>query len=286
MTKIFIAEIAISHSIPPPLARIRSMKPQGEKIAVLTSYDASFTTRIEQAGTDVILVGDSLGGVIHGEATTLSVTMDDMLYHLRHVAHARQQTLLIGDMPYHSYENKKMALTNAQRFIEIGADMVKLEGAGLGTGSISESIEHIINNGIPICGHLGLLPQSVEEIGGYKIQGREQAAAEKMIAEAKHLESIGVDMIVLECIPSTLGKKISKAISIPTIGIGAGVDCDGQVLVLYDLLGITPGKLPKFVKDFLTTATVDKNENLIVNAIKDFVVAVKENRFPTAEQSY
>ncbi|VAW93288.1 3-methyl-2-oxobutanoate hydroxymethyltransferase [hydrothermal vent metagenome] len=262
------------------------MKQQGEKIAVLTSYDASFTTRIEQAGVDVILVGDSLGGVIHGQATTLSVTMGDMLYHMRHVAHARQQTLLISDMPYHSYENKQAALENAKRLMDAGADMVKLEGAGLGAGSISESIDYIIKNDIPVCGHLGLLPQSVEELGGYKVQGREQAAAEQMLADAKHLESIGVDMIVLECIPAALGKIISKAITIPTIGIGAGVDCDGQVLVLYDLLGITPGKLPKFVKDFLATATAASNENLIVNAIKDFVVAVKESRFPMVEQSY
>jgi len=262
------------------------MKSQGEKIAVLTSYDASFTTRIEQAGADVILVGDSLGGVIHGQATTLSVTMDDMLYHMRHVAHAREQTLLIGDMPYHSYENKQMALENAKRLMDAGADMVKLEGAGMGAGSVAESIEHIIKNNIPVCGHLGLLPQSVEELGGYKVQGREQAAAEKMLADAKHLESIGVDMIVLECIPAALGKTISKAINIATIGIGAGVECDGQVLVLYDLLGITPGKLPKFVKNFLATASAENNENLIVNAIKDFVIAVKQNQFPTAEQSY
>jgi len=262
------------------------MKPHGEKIAVLTSYDASFTTRIEEAGADVILVGDSLGGVIHGQATTLSVTMEDMLYHMHHVAYARQQTLLIGDMPYHSYQEKRLALENAKRFIAAGADMVKLEGAGSGVGSISESIEYIINNGIPVCGHLGLLPQSVEELGGYKVQGRDQAAADQMITDAKHLESIGVDMIVLECIPGHLGKAISTSISIPTIGIGAGVDCDGQVLVLYDLLGITPGKLPKFVKNFLATASANIDENLIVTAIKDYVVAVKNNSFPTLDESY
>lgn len=269
-----------------PLSRIRSMKPQGEKVVVLTSYDASFTTRIEQAGVDVILVGDSLGGVIHGQATTLSVTMDDMLYHMRHVAHARKDTLLIGDMPYHSYQEKRSALENANRLMKAGADMVKLEGAGSGAGSISEFIEHIINSGIPVCGHLGLLPQSVEELGGYKVQGREQAAADQMISDAKHLESIGVDMIVLECIPADLGKAISAAISIPTIGIGAGVDCDGQVLVLYDLLGITPGKLPKFVKNFLATASAKGDDNLIVNAIKDYVSAVKNSTFPTATESY
>ena len=262
------------------------MKSQSEKIAVLTSYDASFTTRIEQAGADVILVGDSLGGVIHGQQTTLSVTMDDMLYHTRHVAYARRHVLLIGDMPYHSYQNPDQALENARRFIDAGADMVKLEGAGQGAGSVSESIEHIINNAIPVCGHLGLLPQSVEELGGYKVQGREQAAQEQMISDAKHLESIGVDMIVLECIPSALGKAISKSVSSPTIGIGAGVDCDGQVLVLYDLLGITPGKLPRFVKNFLAEASAKEDENLIVNAIKDFVGAVKQGSFPGSEHSY
>ncbi len=261
------------------------MKQQSEKIAILTSYDASFTSRIEQAGADVILVGDSLGGVIHGHADTLSVTMDDMLYHMRHVVTARQDILLIGDMPYHSYQNINQALENAKRFIDVGADMVKLEGAGRGANSISESIEHIIENGIPVCGHLGLLPQSVEELGGYKVQGREQAAKEQMINDAKHLESIGVDMIVLECIPSDLGKAISEAIAIPTIGIGAGVDCDGQVLVLYDLLGITPGKLPRFVRNFLTAATA-ADDNLIVSAIKTFVTDVKQSKFPTAEHSY
>jgi len=268
------------------LTRIREMKAHGEKIAVLTSYDASFTARIEQAGADVILVGDSLGGVIHGSTNTLSVTMEDMLYHMKHVASARQNTLLIGDLPYHSYQTPSLALENSKRLISAGADMVKLEGAGLGEGSISESIEHIIKNDIPVCGHLGLLPQSVEELGGYKVQGREQAAAEKMIADAKHLESIGVDMIVLECIPSELGKTISSSISIPTIGIGAGIDCDGQVLVLYDLLGITPGKHPKFVKNFLSVASAKPDDNLIVSAIKTFVDDVKQSKFPTSDQSY
>lgn len=251
---------------------------------MLTCYDASFTTRLEQAGVDVILVGDSLGGVIHGQSTTLSVSMDDMQYHMRHVARARKQAPLICDMPYHSYTNKQQALDNAKRLVDAGADMVKLEGAGNGVGSVAEAIEHIINNGIPVCGHLGLLPQSVEELGGYKVQGREQSAADKMLADAKQLEAIGVALIVLECIPAALGKTISEALAIPTIGIGAGVDCDGQVLVLYDLLGITPGKLPRFVKNFLTSA--DKDNNLIVNAIKNYVAEVKQKKFPAAEHCY
>jgi len=262
------------------------MKQQGEKIVVVTSYDASFTTRIEQAGIDVILVGDSLGTVIHGQPTTLSVTMDNMLYHMQHVSAARENALLICDMPYHSYQNKESALENAQRLVDVGADMVKLEGAGSGAGSISESIGYIIKNGIPVCGHLGLLPQSVEELGGYKVQGKEQAAAEKMLLEARQLESMGVDMIVLECIPADLAKRISNAISIPTIGIGAGADCDGQVLVLYDLLGITPGKLPRFVKNFLATAKSPETENIIVTALKDFAGAVKQKKFPMTEHSY
>ena len=268
------------------LSRIRDMKSQSEKIAVLTSYDASFTRRMEQAGIDVILVGDSLGGVIHGQTDTLSVTMEDMLYHTRHVAFAREKALLISDMPYQSYLNSKQALDNAKQLVDAGADMVKLEGAGLGGGSVSEVIETITSSSIPVCGHLGLLPQSVKELGGYKVQGRNDDAANTMIDDAKHLESIGVDMIVLECIPSSLAKKISESISIPTIGIGAGVDCDGQVLVLYDLLGITPGKLPRFVKTYLSQKLLNSDKNLIVNSIEQYVSEVKQGLFPDAEHSY
>jgi len=263
------------------------MKSKSEKIAVLTSYDASFTRRIEQAEVDAILIGDSLGTVIHGSAKTTSVTMNDMLYHVRHVASGREKALLIADMPFQSYQTPSQAVENAARLIEAGADMVKLEGAGLGSGSVSESIEQIIKSDIPVCGHLGLLPQSVDKLGGYKVQGRDKAAADIMLTEAKHLEAIGVDLIVLECIPSELGKRISQSISIPTIGIGAGVDCDGQVLVLYDLLGITPGKLPRFVKDFLTTATPGEgDENLIVKALKNYVSEVKQKQFPSAQHGY
>ena len=263
------------------------MKTQSEKIAVLTSYDASFTRRIEQAAVDVILIGDSLGTVIHGSAKTTSVTMNDMLYHVRHVARAREKVLLIADMPFQSYQTPSQAVENATLLIEAGADMVKLEGAGLGAGSVSESIEQVIKSDIPVCGHLGLLPQSVDKLGGYKVQGRDKDAADIMLTEAKHLEAIGVDLIVLECIPSELGKIISQSILIPTIGIGAGVDCDGQVLVLYDLLGITPGKLPRFVKNFLTTVTPgDEDENLIVNALKNYVSEVKQKQFPSALHGY
>ena len=270
------------------------MKSQSEKIAVLTSYDASFTTRIEEAGADVILVGDSLGGVIQGKTDTLSVTMDDVAYHLKHVATARTNSLLIADMPYHTYITIPQAIENAKRLIDAGADMVKLEGVHDNTDikssdnadKISASIEKIIQKGIPVCGHLGLLPQSVNELGGYKVQGKEVAAREQMLSDAKLLESLGVDMIVLECIPSDLAKTLSSAISIPTIGIGAGIDCDGQVLVLYDLLGITPGKLPRFVKNYLSDDLSSKNDNKIVNAISNFVSDVKQGKFPGPEHSY
>ncbi len=259
---------------------LRAMKPAGEKIAVLTAYDASMTKHLEAAGIDVILVGDSLGMVVQGHDSTLPVTVDDMIYHCRMVARARERALLVVDMPYHSYTTADTARANARRLVdEGGADMVKLEGAG----PVLDAIDAILADGIPVCGHLGLLPQSIEELGGYKVQGREQAAADKMVADARALEDAGVSMVVLECIPSALGKRISEALSIPTIGIGAGPDCDGQVLVLYDLLGLTPGKRPKFSKDFLAETGKGKG---ITAAIRAYVEAVKSGEFPGPEHGF
>ncbi len=259
---------------------VAEMKKAGEKITVLTAYDASMTQHLEAAGVEVILVGDSLGMVVQGHDSTLPVSVDDMIYHCRMVARARTHALLIVDMPYHSYTCADDARTNAQRLMQEGsADMVKLEGAG----AVVEAIKAIIAEGIPVCGHLGLLPQSIEELGGYKVQGREQAAAEKMLADALELQLAGVSMLVLECIPSTLGKRISEAVSIPTIGIGAGADCDGQVLVLYDLLGLTPGKRPKFSKDFLSEMEKGKG---ITEAVSAYVEAVKKGTFPAPEHGF
>ena len=258
---------------------IRGMKQAGEKIAVLTSYDASMTAQCEQAGIDVLLVGDSLGMVIQGHDSTLPVTIQDMVYHTRHVARVRQRALLIIDMPYKSYTDNQTALESARQLIDAGGDMVKLEGGE----RILEVVMHLIKNGIAVCGHLGLLPQSVEELGGYKVQGREQAAADKMLDDALKLQQAGVDMIVLECIPATLAKRITDSINIPTIGIGAGADCDGQVLVIYDLLGITPGKRPRFTKDFVAEQPQGKG---ISDAIKAYVSAVKDGSFPTIEHSF
>lgn len=259
---------------------VMKMKSAGEKITMLTAYDASMTQHLEAAGVEAILVGDSLGMVVQGHDSTLPVTVDDMIYHCRMVARARTRALLIVDMPYHSYTSAEEARTNARRLMdEGGADMVKLEGAG----AVLEAIKAIIAQGIPVCGHLGLLPQSIEELGGYKVQGREQAAADKILADALELQSAGIKMLVLECIPSLLGQRISEALTIPVIGIGAGAQCDGQVLVLYDLLGLTPGKRPKFSKDFLSEMGEGKG---ITDAIRAYVKAVKSSEFPAPEHGF
>ena len=259
---------------------LRELKKHNEKITVLTAYDASFTKHLEQAGVEVILVGDSLGMVVQGHDSTIPVTVEDMVYHTAMVARAREKALLIADLPYHSYLNKDDALINAKRLIdEAGADMVKFEGGG----EFVAIAEHLINNNIPVCGHLGLLPQSVIELGGYKVQGREQNAADIIVKDAQALQSVGVEIIVLECIPQSLAKRITLEVDIITIGIGAGVDCNGQVLVLYDLLGITPGKRPKFSKDFLAELTGEKSISL---AIEAYVQAVKKLKFPTEAHSF
>ena len=235
---------------------LRELKNRHEKITVLTAYDASFTKHLEQAEVEVILVGDSLGMVMQGHDSTIPVTVDDMVYHTKMVSRAREKALLIADLPYHSYLSKEDALKNARRLTDdAGADMVKLEGGG----EFVAVADYIVKNGIPVCGHLGLLPQSVIELGGYKVQGREQEAADNIVEDAKALLNVGVEIVVLECIPQQLAKRITDEVDIITIDIGAGVDCSGQVLVLYDLLGITPGKRPKFSKDFLAELNGNKS---------------------------
>lgn len=260
-------------------AVLREMKQRGEKIAVLTAYDASFTVHLEQAGVDVILVGDSLGMVLQGHDSTLPVSMQDMVYHTGMVARGIQRSYLVADLPYHSYENAQQAEASARLLMAAGAEMVKLEGGQ----KILGIVQHLITQGIPVCGHLGLLPQSVEELGGYKVQGREASAAEQMLKDARALEQAGVGMVVLECIPAELATRISQSLEIPTIGIGAGVDCDGQVLVLYDLLGITPGKRPRFSRDFLSRLPEGKG---ITAAIQSYVKEVRQGRFPSEEETF
>lgn len=260
---------------PITLTRLREMKRVGEKIACLTCYDASFATILQSAGVEVLLVGDSLGMVIQGHDSTLPVTVADMIYHTRCVRRASGSSLVIADMPFMSYASPAQALGNAARLMqEGGAHMVKLEGAQ--TAAVRELGHH----SIPVCAHLGLLPQSVHKLGGYRVQGRDEAAAERILAQALELQTAGADLLVLESVPSTLAARITERLAIPVIGIGAGVACDGQVLVLYDMLGITPGKRPRFSKDFL------EGRESIATAVQDYVQAVKEGSFPGLEQSF
>ncbi|MDG2395941.1 3-methyl-2-oxobutanoate hydroxymethyltransferase [Candidatus Thioglobus sp.] len=258
------------------LSELKIFKQTGEKITCLTAYDASFAQLFDECGVDTILVGDSLGNVIQGGENTLSVTMEDMIYHTQSVAKGIQDSLLIADMPYQSYTNAEQTLVNAQRLINAGAQMVKFEGGR----EHKNSFEILQVNNIPVCGHLGLQPQSVIEMGGYKIQGKDEVGAKRIIDDALALEAWGVQVLVLECVPASLAKQISQMLSIPTIGIGAGVDCDGQVLVSYDMLGINTGYMPKFVKNFL------KDNGDIKGAITAFISAIKIQEFPTDQHSY
>ncbi|SEV98763.1 3-methyl-2-oxobutanoate hydroxymethyltransferase [Luteibacter sp. 329MFSha] len=256
---------------------LKAMKADGRKIVMLTAYDASFAAQLEAAGVDVALVGDSLGMVVQGRSSTLPVTVGDMVYHTAAAARGLSATLLVADLPFMSDRDVPSALAAATRLVaEGGAAMVKIEGAG----RICEVISALAERDIPVCAHLGLTPQSVNKFGGYKVQGKTQEAAEKLLADAKAVEAAGADLLVLECVPSALAARITAELSIPTIGIGAGVDCDGQVLVVYDLLGLTPGKRPKFSKDFLA------GRDSIQGAIGAYVGDVREKRFPAAEHSF
>ncbi len=259
------------------ISKLEDMKKRGEKIAVLTAYDASFSRLCNEAGVDVILVGDSLGNVILGFDSTVPVTMSDMLHHTRAVARTNSNALLIGDLPYMSYATVEDALHNATALMQAGAHMVKLEG---GTW-LADTVKRLSDCGVPVCAHLGLTPQSVDALGGYKVQGREPDAARKMRDDAKALQHAGARMLVLECVPAALAKQISEEVAMPVIGIGAGIDCDGQVLVLQDMLAITPGKRPKFSHDFMTG-----QHGGIGAALHAYVQAVKNKAFPGPEHTF
>jgi 3-methyl-2-oxobutanoate hydroxymethyltransferase len=253
------------------------MKIAKEKIISLTAYDASFATVLDEAGVEIILVGDSLGMVLHGQDSTLNVTMEDMIYHTRQVVTGSKRTMIVGDMPYKSYLDPAQALENARRLVEEGgADVVKLER---GDGNVCEIIRHIVSHDIPVCAHLGLTPQSVEELGGYKVQGRDPAVAKQIKQDALAVQEAGATLLVLECVPSVLAAKITAALGIPVIGIGAGADCDGQVLVIYDILGIS-GRQPKLSKNFL------EESSSIQDAVKSYVTAVKSGDFPATEHQF
>ncbi len=259
------------------LSTLRRMKQEGEKIAVLTAYDASFARRIEDAGVEVLLVGDSLGNVVQGRDSTVPVSVDEMVYHTKIVTNGSERAFIIADMPFLSYATPELAIATAARLMkEGGAQMVKLEGGVV----MVETVRQLSALSVPVCAHLGLLPQSVHKVGGYKIQGREASDAEVILADARALEEAGADMLVLECVPQTLAKQISEAVSMPVIGIGAGPGTDGQVLVLYDMLGITPGKRPSFVHDFLgDSGSVEK-------ALAAYVEQVKNGTFPSPSHSF
>jgi 3-methyl-2-oxobutanoate hydroxymethyltransferase len=256
---------------------LRSMKQTREKIACLTAYDASFATLLDDSGIDVQLVGDTLGMVIQGRDSTVPVSMDDMVYHAAAVARGRRRALLMVDMPFMSYATPQQAVVNAARLMQEGeAHMVKLECGSLQT----ETVGQLTARGIPVCAHLGLQPQSVHRLGGYRVQGRDAAAARAMLQDALALQAAGADVLLLECVPMGLAAEITQAVDIPVIGIGAGPDCDGQVLVLYDMLGITPGRRPKFAKDFMAGG-VD-----IRAAVAGYVEAVKNGAFPAPEHGF
>lgn len=259
------------------LSTLRRMKQEGEKIAVLTAYDASFARRIEEAGVEVLLVGDSLGNVIQGRDSTVPVSVDEMVYHTQLVRNGSERAFIVADMPFLSYATAEIAIATSARLMkEGGAQMVKLEGGAV----MVETVRKLTSLSIPVCAHLGLLPQSVHKVGGYKIQGRDARDAEAILADARALDEAGADMLVLECVPQALARQISEAVSMPVIGIGAGAGTDGQVLVLYDMLGITPGKPPSFVHNFLADGgSVEK-------ALAAYVAQVKQTTFPGPEHSF
>jgi 3-methyl-2-oxobutanoate hydroxymethyltransferase len=257
---------------------LRVAKRDGRKLVMLTAYDAGFAAALDSAGVDIVLVGDSLGMVVQGKPSTIPVTLADMVYHTACVARGLRSALLVADMPFQSYPTPERALDSAAALLaQGGATMVKLEGAG----HVLDSIRFLVDRDIPVCAHLGLTPQSVMKLGGYSVQGREATAAQHLFDDALAVEAAGAELLVLECVPSALAKRISAALQIPTIGIGAGAGCDGQVLVLHDMLGLASGhRRPRFVKDFLAEG------GSVVGAVRAFAAAVRDGSFPDAEHSY
>lgn len=255
---------------------IRNMKSKGEKIVSLTAYDASFARVIDEQGVDVILVGDSLGMVMQGHDSTVPVTVDDMVYHTKSVVPQCKRALVMADLPFMSYTNPDQAIKNAARLMQEGqAHIVKLEG---GEAQL-DTVRYMTRHGVPVCAHLGLTPQTVHKLGGYRVQGREETVAKQMLSDALALQDAGADAIVLECVPVDLAEQLTQKLAIPTIGIGAGRACDGQILVLQDMIGIS-SLAPKFTANFL-----QEGRN-IPEAIAAYVKAVRDGSFPTDEQCF
>ena len=261
---------------PVTLSSLQRLRQQGEKIAVLTAYDAGFARLAEQAGVDVVLVGDSLGMVVQGHASTLPVRLAEMSYHTRCVARAVRRALIVADMPFASFQQSPpQAYAAAARLMAAGANVVKLEGGAV----MLETVRFLVERGIPVCAHLGLLPQSVNQLGGYKVQARDASGASQLLSDARALEQAGAGLLVLESIPAALGKQVTETLRIPTIGIGAGPDCSGQVLVMHDVLGVYP-EPPRFSKNFMAEG------GSIQGAFRAYVAAVKSGAFPGPKHSF
>ena len=258
------------------VSRLAKMKQDNEKITCITAYDASFAAIFDQAGIQVLLVGDSLGMVLQGHESTLPVTVDDIKYHTKSVASTTASALIVADLPFMSYSTPEQSYKNAATLMRAGANMVKLEGGQW----LLESVQGLVERGIPVCGHLGLTPQSVNVFGGYKVQGREEEQAEQLVNEALQLEKAGIQLLVLECVPVQLAARVTKALQIPVIGIGAGSETDGQILVMHDAFGISAGFCPKFSKNFL----IETGD--IRRAVALYKEQVENGAFPSAEHSF
>ena len=259
------------------LTQLQKMRDSGEKIAMLSSYDASFATLCDEAGAEILLVGDSLGMVVQGRDSTLPVTLEDIEYHTRCVVRGAKRPVIVGDLPFGSYQiSPGQAYESAARLMAAGAHIVKLEGGAV----MAETVQFLTSRGIPVMGHIGLTPQAVHQLGGFRVQGKGEDGGGRMIEEARELEQAGASSLVIECVPAALGKKITAALSIPTIGIGAGSDCSGQILILHDMLDIYPGKKAKFVKNFMADA------GSVRDALAAFVREVKAETFPAPEHCF
>jgi 3-methyl-2-oxobutanoate hydroxymethyltransferase len=253
-----------------------NMKSASEKIAMLTCYDASFASLMDRCGVDMVLVGDSLGNVLQGHSTTLPVTLADIAYHTASVARGNQSALVAADMPFGTYATPQSAFDNAVKLMQAGAHMVKLEGGAW----LVDTVKFLTERGIPVFAHLGLTPQSVHRLGGFKVQGKKAEDAELLKADALALQTAGASLLLLEAIPTSLGKEVTQMLDIPTIGIGAGPDCSGQVLVMHDMLGVFPGKTARFVRNFMD------GQLSIEGAIRAYIKAVKNNLFPAPEHCF
>ncbi|AIY43541.1 3-methyl-2-oxobutanoate hydroxymethyltransferase [Collimonas arenae] len=267
---------AAARSKPVTIPALQAMRDKGEKITMLTCYDASFAALMDRCGVETLLIGDSLGMVCQGHSSTLPVTVQDIVYHTASVARGNRTALVLADLPFGAYATPESAFANAVPVIQAGAQMIKIEGGAW----LAPTVRFLTERAIPVCGHLGLTPQSVHQMGGYKVQGKTSAAAEQLKADALALQEAGASLLVLEAIPAALGKEVSELLTIPTIGIGAGPDCSGQVLVMHDLMGVFPGHKARFVKDFM------EGQTSIDAAVLAYVRAVKDKTFPAPEHCF